>query len=106
MAKPNEPDRRGDTDWEQFGDQIGRKEKRKIKGRADRRKSPLFWVGMFGLVGWSVSVPILIGLYLGIKMDQWYPAKMSWTLTGLLSGVTLGCLNAWYWVKRESNRED
>ena len=32
-------------------------------------------------------------------------AFVSWTLTLLLIGVAVGCLNAWYWVKQESERD-
>ena len=27
-------------------------------------------------------------------------SRFSWTLTFLIMGVAVGCLNAWYWVKR------
>ena len=106
MGKRNDPVREGDAGWEQFGDQIGKKEVRKIKGRADRKKSPLFWVGMFGLVGWAVSMPTALGIWLGIKLDQWYPGPYSWTLTGVVVGLAVGCVTAWVWVKREITRED
>jgi ATP synthase protein I len=99
----------GDADrsrWERFADEVGRKEARKIRGRAERRRSAWFWAGMFGLVGWSVAVPTLLGLYLGVKLDDWVPGPASWTLTGLLVGLAVGCLNAWYWVRRESRREE
>jgi ATP synthase protein I len=30
---------------------------------------------------------------------------MSWTLMLLGAGIVMGCLNAWYWVKKESGGE-
>jgi ATP synthase protein I len=60
---------------------------------------------MFGLVGWSVAVPTVAGLALGIWLDARFPGRASWTLTFLVVGVALGCLNAWYWVKQESRRQ-
>jgi ATP synthase protein I len=57
---------------------------------------------MFGLVGWAVAVPTVLGTLLGLWIDGRFPAEASWTLTGLLVGVVLGCLNAWYWIKRSS----
>jgi ATP synthase protein I len=60
---------------------------------------------MFGLVGWSVAIPTLIGIVLGIWIDSAWPSQYSWTLMGLIMGVIVGCLNAWYWVKRESRRD-
>ena len=31
--------------------------------------------------------------------------RVSWTLTFLFIGLGIGCLIAWYWVKRESDHE-
>jgi len=56
---------------------------------------------MFGVVGWSVAVPTLLGIALGLWLDRLWPGGFSWTLALLLAGVTLGCLNAWYWVSLE-----
>lgn len=75
-----------------------------LKLKAQRRKKRNFWagVGMFGLVGWSVAAPTLLGAALGIWLDKRYPGEHSWTLTLLLGGIVLGCLNAWYWVDKEN----
>jgi len=59
---------------------------------------------MFGLVGWSVAVPTVVLLALGIWIDGQTNSPYSWTLMLLVIGIALGCLNAWYWVKRESGR--
>jgi ATP synthase protein I len=61
---------------------------------------------MFGLVGWSVTIPTLAGIALGAWLDHRYPGQVSWTLTFLVIGVAVGCLNAWYWVQQESNRDE
>jgi ATP synthase protein I len=58
-------------------------------------------LGLFGLVGWSVAVPTLLGLVLGRWIDATWPSRISWTLTLLLAGVLVGCLNAWRWVSQE-----
>jgi ATP synthase protein I len=34
-------------------------------------------------------------------MDSRWPSGISWTLTFLVLGVIVGCLNAWYWVSKE-----
>jgi ATP synthase protein I len=81
---------------------VGAKEQRKLKARGERNHDVWFWLGMFGLVGWSVAVPTVIGVALGVWIDKTWPSRFSWTLMLLLIGVVLGCLNAWYWVKRES----
>ena len=81
---------------------IGEKERRKERARRRPDRTLLFGMGMFGLVGWSVALPTLGGLALGIWLDRNLPTPFSWTLTMLVVGVSLGCLNAWYWVNRES----
>lgn len=86
----------------EVGKEIGRKAARKIKARAERDRSVWFGLGMFGLIGWSVAVPTILGVALGLWLDGLLDDRVSWTLTFLLIGVALGCLNAWYWVKRES----
>ena len=87
---------------ERFRREILSKETRKIKARQEKSRGVWYGFGMFGLVGWSVAIPTLIGLAVGIWIDSRYPGGYSWTLMGLFIGVALGCLNAWFWVKRES----
>jgi ATP synthase protein I len=85
---------------ERFRDQVDRKVRRRLDRR--RERDVWFWLGMFGLVGWSVAVPTLLGIALGVWLDRELPGAHSWTLTFLFIGIVLGCLNAWYWVRQES----
>ena len=84
---------------------VSEKEGRKLKARRERDRSVWFGLGMFGMVGWSVAIPTLIGIALGIWIATTWAGPYSWTLMLLFIGVMIGCLNAWYWVKRESNRD-
>lgn len=81
--------------------QVGEKARRKLK--AQRNKSRTVWLGlgMMGLIGWSVAIPTLLGAALGLWLDEHYPASFSWTLTLLIVGLFIGCLNAWHWVEKE-----
>jgi ATP synthase protein I len=100
---PRGPDRDAD---QEFGEEVNRKATRKRRARQTGPRSAWFGLGMFGLVGWSVAVPALLGVALGLWLDSRWPAgRTSWTLTFLIIGVALGCLNAWYWVKQESGRD-
>ncbi len=95
--------RRGDSPdrEEDLGLTIGQKEERKARARAEKEESVWFGLGMFGLVGWSVAIPTLGALALGIWIDRTWPSRYSWTLMFLLMGVAAGALNAWYWICRE-----
>lgn len=84
---------------------VGERAERKRRARAEGRPSAWFGLGMFGLIGWSVAVPTLIGVAVGLWLDERYPGEVSWTLTFLIIGVAIGCLNAWYWLKQESGRD-
>ncbi len=87
-----------------FTGSVGRKAVRKLRARRERGESVWFWLGMFGLVGWSVALPTLLGVALGVWMDRKWPGDISWTLTFLLAGVFLGCWNAWRWIQQERER--
>lgn len=78
---------------------------RKLRARRAGRRGVWYGLGMFGLVGWAVAVPTVIGVALGLWIDARVEGTISWTLALLLAGVALGCLNAWFWVRRES-RDD
>lgn len=88
-------------DEAKFLRKVGAKEKRKL--RAQRRVTRVVWsgLGMMGLIGWSVSVPTLLGAALGVWLDKRYPAAQSWMVTLLVIGMAIGCLNAWHWVAKE-----
>ena len=84
-----------------FSRQVGAQAARKLKAKRRATKSIWFGLGMSGLIGWSVTIPTLIGAALGNWIDGHYPSKVSWTLMLLLFGLIIGCLNAWHWVESE-----
>lgn len=86
-------------------DTIARKAQQMEEARKRHRESAWYGLGMFGLVGWSVAVPTVAGIALGVWIDQRWSGEVSWTLTLLLAGAVLGAINAWYWVQREG-RDD
>jgi ATP synthase protein I len=89
----------------EVADAVGRKAERKLRARRTGRRGVWFGLGMFGLVGWAVALPTVMGVALGLWLDAHFPSRVSWTLTLLLTGVALGSMNAWYWVTRESRDE-
>lgn len=85
----------------EFPKQVGEKEQRMLEAR--RRGKESVWQGfsVFGLIGWSVSIPTIAFVLLGLWLDERYAAEQSFTLALLVAGLFLGCLNAWYWVSRK-----
>ena len=93
------------THHQRLEQEIERKVERKLRARQQEDRTGWFWLGMFGLVGWSIAIPTVVGIAAGIWIDNRWSTPASWTLTLLIVGVALGCLNAWYWVKQESRRD-
>lgn len=86
-------------------DEIGRKAARKEQARRRRQRSVWFGFGMFGIVGWSIAAPTILGVLLGLWLDVRFPGRLPWTLICLVVGVVLGCINAWYWIIKESRHD-
>jgi ATP synthase protein I len=96
MAEKNNGNRK-------FRDEVGSREKRKVRSRRKGEKTVWFGLGMFGMVGWAVAIPTVVLTFVGIWIDLHWPSKYSWALMLLFIGLILGCLNAWYWIQQERN---
>ena len=94
QSKPSKPE-------PSLAREVGGKAARKLKAQRDPAPGVWFGLGMMGLVGWSVAMPTLLGAALGVWLDKHYPGSHSWTLTLLIIGLAIGCVNAWHWVTRE-----
>lgn len=86
---------------QRFLSQLGSRESRML--RRKKQGPPNVWrsVGLVGLVGWSVVLPMLIGIAVGLWIDHTWPSRFSWTLMLLVGGLAAGCANAWSHIKRE-----
>jgi ATP synthase protein I len=89
---------------ESFTQEIGAQAVRKIK--AQRVAASSVWSGFatFGMIGWAVSTPALLGALLGLWLDHSHPGIHSWTLALLIAGLCLGCASAWRWVAAQQRQ--
>lgn len=87
------------NDRDTLADEVGAQAARKLRARDGRGVWSGF--GMFGLIGWSVALPTLLGAGLGMWLDSRTPGLNRWTLTLLVAGLVIGCCNAWAWVAKE-----
>jgi ATP synthase protein I len=90
------PEKSGPT----FAEQIGAQAARKLRARRGSQ-GVWFGLGMMGLIGWSVAIPTLLGAALGHWLDTRHVGRHAWTLSLLVAGLAIGCLNAWHWVAKE-----
>ncbi|PWQ93842.1 AtpZ/AtpI family protein [Leucothrix arctica] len=94
--KPQQQDR--------FLKSVDSKAEIKIRAQEEKHRSVWFGLGMFGLVGWAVVVPTLLGVLLGKWIDDHTIGHVSWTLNLLIVGLIIGCFNAWFWIQKENKK--
>lgn len=82
--------------------EVGSKQERMVRARAQKDG---IWssIAILGVVGWSVSVPTLIGVAVGLWIDHHWPSRVSWTLMLLLGGLVIGCAHAWLRVRGDQS---
>lgn len=80
---------------------IERDSKKKLKSK-DEGKEIMFGLGLFGIVGWSIAIPTVLGIALGVSLDKKYTQSFSWTITFLFAGIVIGSYNAWHWIKEKT----
>lgn len=85
--------------------QIATRQQRHRRARLEPPGGIWFGVGMFGLVGWAVAVPALLGTAAGLWLDGRGTGRHSWTIMLLIAGTALGCFNAWRWVRQEGEKK-
>jgi len=106
MAGCKPPEQSARDQRRAFKDKVEARQRRKEAAKAKKLRTVWFGLGTFGLVGWSVAIPTVVGAALGVWLDRTVATpQISWTLTMLVAGVALGCWNAWQWVDRESTRD-
>jgi ATP synthase protein I len=86
---------------EELLEQIEKDSKKKIKAEEEGSQI-MFGLGLFGIIGWSISVPTVLGIFLGVFLDKRFTQSFSWTLTLLFAGVVMGSFNAWHWIKEKT----
>lgn len=84
--------------------QIKMKSNQLIQARKSPKESAWLGLGFFGLIGWSIVVPALLGAALGIWLDHYFSDMRSWTLIFLVTGLLIGCFVAYNWVLQEYNK--
>jgi ATP synthase protein I len=65
---------------------------------AQHKESVWAGLGFMGMIGWTLSLPVLLGVMLGHWLDSHSPGHYRWTLSLLLLGLVIGMANAWHWV--------
>lgn len=72
------------------------------RAQADREGPPSFgrYLAQVGVLGWTIVIPGLVGMFLGRWLDHRLGTGIFWTAPLLLLGLAVGCLGAWRWMHR------
>jgi len=75
---------------------------RERRSRADREgRRPIGQdLALIGVIGWTVVIPMLLGIYLGRLLDRHFASGVFWTLGLLVAGAVFGCGLAWQRLNR------
>lgn len=60
----------------------------------------------FGIIGFIVIIPAMIGALLGMFLDVAVTAPFSWTVLLIVLGVACGFFISWSWIKKEIRRSN
>jgi ATP synthase protein I len=57
--------------------------------------------GQIGLLGWTMVVPTLIGLFVGRWLDRTFDTGVMFSAALLMVGAGFGFWSAWRWMHRQ-----
>ena len=70
--------------------------------KAQREGQPSFgrYLAQVGVLGWTIVLPTLLGVFAGRWVDHRLGTGIFWTGPLLMAGLAIGCWSAWRWVHR------
>ena len=74
---------------------VARDRRRRLRAMQEGRRSIGQDLATIGVIGWTVVLPTLVGIFAGRWLDRRFGTGIFWTLGLLLLGVSVGCVLAW-----------
>ena len=88
-----------------FSKDIGKSAKELMEARKEKGT---FWryAYVLGVGGWLLALPIVGGAYLGKYLDKKMGGSggISWTITFIIIGISVGFYNLWYTFMKRSQK--
>jgi ATP synthase protein I len=72
----------------------------------EERKKILKSLGVLSSIGISVVLAIAIGVYVGLKLDEWFGTKPLFFFIFLFIGIVAGFRNIFVIIRRELKKDD
>jgi ATP synthase protein I len=79
---------------------VRRQRERRDRAQRDGRRSIGKDLAQVGVLGWTIVITTLLGIYAGRWLDHRLGTGIMFTLALLFAGITLGCVLAWQRLNR------
>lgn len=76
-------------------EEVRRHRERRAQATREGRRSIGQDLALAGVIGWTLVIPALLGIYAGRALDRRLGGGVFWTLGLLVAGIGLGCALAW-----------
>ena len=80
---------------EKLSDAVKTRQERRERWQREGERSIGQNLAMIGVLGWTIVLPTLLGLFAGRWLDRQFHMGIFWTLGLLVVGLTIGCMLAW-----------
>jgi ATP synthase protein I len=80
---------------ERLSDAVKTRQERRERWQREGERSIGQNLAMIGVLGWTIVLPTLLGLFGGRWLDRQFHMGIFWTLSLLVVGLTAGCMLAW-----------
>ena len=80
---------------EKLSEAVKTRQERRERWRREGERSIGRNLAMIGVLGWTIVLPTLLGLFAGRWLDREFHMGIFWTLGLLVAGLAAGCTLAW-----------
>ena len=81
-------------------EEVRRHRERRVRAQHESRRPIGQDLALAGVIGWTLVIPALLGIYAGRALDRHFGSGVFWTLGLLVAGIVLGCVLAWQRLNR------
>jgi ATP synthase protein I len=79
---------------------VRRYRSRRVRAKEEGTRSIGQDLALIGVIGWTVVLPTVLGIFAGRWLDRKFATGIFWTLGLLIGGLSLGCFLAWQRLTR------
>jgi ATP synthase protein I len=96
MNAPRQPD----AEEDRLAEAARRAAERERQGAENPEPSLGVRFGQIGILGWTIIVPTLIGVFIGRWLDQTFSSGVFFSAPLIMIGAAVGFWSAWKWMHR------